>query len=329
MPDIFGINYNGVNPRPTYEELINFVDYPIKYPDRTATFTRDSPLLTQLDGIGMMELEEMERNEKIERYKDDLIRQIAYNTGHPAQLHRGINRRRFTPSISSLAESRPDSDYQDLLSEIGSQEYESNEALLARIRAVSDIASSSAESSLGIGDRLAGLAVSPGGFSVPTGSGDLTPGPEPGPEPSGDLMRMREELEAMTDEDLNYYLRAFNIDYCLNSTKDYKIRKILEAQEDYRSPPRPRPEVFPIDTPQASAITPPPKRYTGSPSTDPSPLVRGAYLVPCNLPRSNYIPRPPYFFFTKTTTYSCSTTNSSYSTNTNSRISSWSIWIRW
>ena len=61
MPDISGINYNGVRPRPTYEELINFEDYPIKYPDRTATFIRDSPLLTQLDGLGMMELEEMEQ----------------------------------------------------------------------------------------------------------------------------------------------------------------------------------------------------------------------------------------------------------------------------
>ena len=227
MPDIFGINYNGVKPRPTFEELINFEDYPIKYPDRTATFTRDSPLLTQLDGIGMMELEEMERNEKIERYKDDLIRQIAYNTGHPAQLLRAMNRRRFVPSMASLADSRAESDYQDLLSEIGSQEYESNEALLARIRAMGDEASSSAESSLGIGDRLAGLAVSPGFYSVPTGSGDLTPGPEPGPEPVGDLMRMREELEAMTDEDLDYYLSAFNTDYGPNSTRDYKIRKIL------------------------------------------------------------------------------------------------------
>ena len=102
MPDIFGINYNGVNPRPTYEELINFVDYPIKYPDRTATFTRDSPLLTQLDGVGMMELEEMERNEKIERYKDDLIRQIAYNTGHPAQLLRAMNRRQIVRCVPSL-----------------------------------------------------------------------------------------------------------------------------------------------------------------------------------------------------------------------------------
>ena len=114
----------------------------------------------------------------------------------------------------------------------------SNEALLARIRAMGDEANSSAQSSLGIGDGLAGLAVSPGGLSVPTGSGDLRPGPEPGPEPIGDLMRMREELEAMTDEDLDYYLRAFNIDYGANSTRDYKIRKILEAQEGYRSPPR-------------------------------------------------------------------------------------------
>ncbi|MFM7989187.1 MAG: hypothetical protein ACKPKO_58725, partial [Candidatus Fonsibacter sp.] len=83
-------------------------------------------------------------------------------------------------------------------------------------------------------------------YSVPTGSGDLTPGPEPGPEPVEDIMRMREELEALTDEDLDYYLREFNIDYGPNSTRDYKIRKILEAQEDYGSPPRSRPEVFHI-----------------------------------------------------------------------------------
>ena len=61
MPDIYGINYNGVKPRPTFEEFINCVDYPVKYPDRSATFTRDSPLLTQFDGIGMMELQEQEQ----------------------------------------------------------------------------------------------------------------------------------------------------------------------------------------------------------------------------------------------------------------------------
>ena len=63
MPDIYGINYNGVTPRPTVEELINCVDYPVKYPDRSATFTRESPLLTQCDGIGMMELQEQEHRE--------------------------------------------------------------------------------------------------------------------------------------------------------------------------------------------------------------------------------------------------------------------------
>ena len=116
-------------------------------------------------------------------YRDDLIRQIAYNTGHPAQLLRAMNRRHIVPSISRLADSRPDSSYQDLLSEIKNQKYESNAALIARIRAMGDEASSSAERSLGIGARLAHVAVSPGGVAVPSGSGDLTPGPEPGPEP--------------------------------------------------------------------------------------------------------------------------------------------------
>ena len=88
MPDIYGINYKGVKPRPPFEELINFVDYPVKYPDRSATFTRASPLLTQFYGIGMMELQEQEQREIAERQKDDMIRQIAVATGHSAQMLR-------------------------------------------------------------------------------------------------------------------------------------------------------------------------------------------------------------------------------------------------
>ena len=61
MPFIFKINDNGVKFRPTYEELINFEDYLVAYPDRSATFARNSPLLIQLDCIGMMELEEQQR----------------------------------------------------------------------------------------------------------------------------------------------------------------------------------------------------------------------------------------------------------------------------
>ena len=61
MPDIYGINYVGLKPRPTYEDLMNFEPYSVKYPDRSATFTRYSPLLTQFDGIGMMELKEQDQ----------------------------------------------------------------------------------------------------------------------------------------------------------------------------------------------------------------------------------------------------------------------------
>ena len=67
MPDIYGINYNGVTNSDTVQELIMFVDYPVKYPDRSATFTRESPLLTQFDGIGMMALQEQEQREIAER----------------------------------------------------------------------------------------------------------------------------------------------------------------------------------------------------------------------------------------------------------------------
>ena len=57
MPNTYGINYTGLNPRPTYKELTYLEDYPDKYHEKSATFTRDSPLQTQFDGIGMMELE--------------------------------------------------------------------------------------------------------------------------------------------------------------------------------------------------------------------------------------------------------------------------------
>ena len=114
MPDIYGINYNGVKPRPTFEELINFVDYPVKYPDRSATFTRESPLLTQFDGIGMMELQEQEQREIAERQKDDMIRQIAAATGQSAQMLRALNRRRVYTPTDSLADSR----FQDFEEEI-------------------------------------------------------------------------------------------------------------------------------------------------------------------------------------------------------------------
>ena len=95
MKDICGMNYNGVKPRPTYDKIIISEAYPAKYPDRSATFTRDSPLLTQFDGIRMLKLEKQEHTEIVKILHEDMIRQIATTTEQNAQMPRAMNRKRF------------------------------------------------------------------------------------------------------------------------------------------------------------------------------------------------------------------------------------------
>ena len=50
MPDIYRINYNGVEPRPIYEDLFNFEDYPVKRPDRSATFYKRISVVDSVSG---------------------------------------------------------------------------------------------------------------------------------------------------------------------------------------------------------------------------------------------------------------------------------------
>ena len=83
----------------------------MKYPDRTATWTRDSPLLTQFDGIGMMDMAELEQQEKIERYKEDITKQIAANTWQSAQMLRAMNRGVYVPLATGIVDNRLDSIY--------------------------------------------------------------------------------------------------------------------------------------------------------------------------------------------------------------------------
>ena len=91
------MNCNGVKPRPTYEGLcvpillITLSSYFARY----APFARDSKLLTQLGGIGMKYLEELARRDIIERHKENMIRQIAVDTGAHAQLLRAFNKITF------------------------------------------------------------------------------------------------------------------------------------------------------------------------------------------------------------------------------------------
>ena len=60
----------------TYNEMINYIeeDLPIKYPDRTATFLRNSPYLSQFDGDTLIDLEEQEKNIEKEKLKEAEIR---------------------------------------------------------------------------------------------------------------------------------------------------------------------------------------------------------------------------------------------------------------
>ena len=76
--------------KPTYNEMINYIeeDLPIKYPDRTATFLRNSPYLSQFDGDTLIDLEEQEKNIEKEKLKEAEIRKIANETQTTAQVLR-------------------------------------------------------------------------------------------------------------------------------------------------------------------------------------------------------------------------------------------------
>ena len=59
-----------------------------------------------------MEMEELERREQVERYKEDMIKQIAVNTGHSAQMLRAMNWGGYATTTASLADDRNEVGYQ-------------------------------------------------------------------------------------------------------------------------------------------------------------------------------------------------------------------------
>ena len=93
MEGIYGINYDGVKKRPTFEELIDYKEPKITYPDRSALFTRESPLMTQFDNIGAMELEDQQKREMRERMKEDMLKRIASSSPYSLQELRAMNMR--------------------------------------------------------------------------------------------------------------------------------------------------------------------------------------------------------------------------------------------
>ena len=77
---------NGLVRRPTYNELIDQVensdDIIKKYPNRQASFMRNHPYLTALDGENFMEALNMQQNNMIRsQQKDLLIRDYVATSG--------------------------------------------------------------------------------------------------------------------------------------------------------------------------------------------------------------------------------------------------------
>ena len=69
--------------RKTFDEVIDFVQNDktkIKYPDRKAKFLRHSFELSQLDGVGMILMEQQQLREMKQREKEHLLRQLVSNT---------------------------------------------------------------------------------------------------------------------------------------------------------------------------------------------------------------------------------------------------------
>jgi hypothetical protein len=77
------VSYNGLRPRQTYEEQINYLQAgqeTIRYPDREAKQIRNSPFLTQFDGIGQSSIEEQQLNKWIEEEKQIELQKVALSS---------------------------------------------------------------------------------------------------------------------------------------------------------------------------------------------------------------------------------------------------------
>ena len=74
----------GLSLRPTYDELLDYIQEDpdrVKYPKRTATILRRSFELSQLDGIGNLELEKMQVRKLVAEVKEVLLKQFANDWG--------------------------------------------------------------------------------------------------------------------------------------------------------------------------------------------------------------------------------------------------------
>ena len=86
---------SGLRRKQTYEEIIDYIENDpdkTQYPNRTATYLRNTFQLSQLDGMGQALLEQQEMNEMAERVKDYQLKELADQTKQALGQKRQFNK---------------------------------------------------------------------------------------------------------------------------------------------------------------------------------------------------------------------------------------------
>ena len=80
------VNYNGLRKRESYDEIVNIIEDPkdkIKYPDRRATFTLQSPQVSSILHGSTLEIDQQQENFN----KQKLIEQVIHNMSTSTNTH--------------------------------------------------------------------------------------------------------------------------------------------------------------------------------------------------------------------------------------------------
>ena len=100
----------GLRKRPTFEGIVDYIangQETIKYPDRLAKFMRNHPYLTQLDGEGIMEMQDQQEEAWKAEEKEHRMKLLKTQRSAPEM--------RATRDASSSAQIIPDEDWDDMI----------------------------------------------------------------------------------------------------------------------------------------------------------------------------------------------------------------------
>jgi hypothetical protein len=123
--------------KPTYNELINYLEFEqpkIKYPNRIASFLRNSPYLSQFDGESWIDLEKQENDINKERMKEMEVRRRVREESSTAQTVRASLSRDASPrlSVSMMFDTNYDDDLDTFVDDLEEEEQRALEENIRR-----------------------------------------------------------------------------------------------------------------------------------------------------------------------------------------------------